>query len=48
MLAFPEDWCYVVINLATGFASIRDAASGLEIWEADSLDEAIAFLKEQQ
>lgn len=44
MFCFEFDYCYVVVDAETGFASIRDSLSGLEIWEADSLDEALEFL----
>ncbi|MBW4580637.1 MAG: hypothetical protein KME42_13820 [Tildeniella nuda ZEHNDER 1965/U140] len=42
--AFTHDYCYIVIDVATGFASIRDIWDGMEIWEADDLDEALIFL----
>jgi hypothetical protein len=38
------DWCFLAIQHETGFVSIRDAWDGLEIWEADSLEEAMDWL----
>ena len=44
MSSFEFDYCYVVVDVETGFASIRDIWDGLEIAELDSLEEALEFL----
>lgn len=35
MQCFDQDWCYIVVDAETGFASVRCPVSGLEYWEAD-------------
>jgi hypothetical protein len=37
------EWYRFVVDPETGFVSIRDL-EGIEIWEADSYEEAIAFM----
>jgi hypothetical protein len=45
MAEFAWNWCYVVVDELTGFASIRDRFDGVELaWESDSLEEALEWL----
>jgi hypothetical protein len=42
-LQFEFEWYRFVVDPETGFVSIQDF-EGVEIWEADSYEEAIAFM----
>lgn len=44
--SFPADYCYVVVDLKTGFAKVLDIWDGLMMAEFDSLDEALEYLNE--
>jgi hypothetical protein len=38
------DWCYVLVDEETKFASIRDNIDHLEVWMEDTVEEALEWL----